>query len=360
MEPLRFSRVRRLAQEESASLALTAYLPLSAEETTVSPTRLGKVREKVEKALAKHPDVKEAESFRTNLDYALNQVSEGNWAAGTWLIAVTPTLAEAVFLPFSLEEEITVGKSLKPFPALYALYRVKSLCIGVISENTTRWFEAVGPRLFPLPLPNEIREALQQLHKSRQQVQNIAVDTSQYGELFAQMARSAYSMALVKYTDILRETVAFYLQKERVPVILMGEERLLQEVGRGLEEKKNLTLIGGIPETAPPETIQQYVEQHLTHQHLVLEQMYYPFLAYSEAQTPQEIWALLQDSLPSAPVLFVEEGFSLPADQLTGAKRGLPTKEGVDLLIASVREKGGEVLFIPPGKLPQPLMLLLP
>ncbi|MCX7605870.1 MAG: hypothetical protein N2170_01220 [Bacteroidia bacterium] len=360
MESLRFTRVRHLAQQETASLALTAYLPVSGEETTVSPLHLGKVREKAEKALAKHTDLKEVESFRTNLDYALAQVTEHNWSEGTWFIAVTPSVAEALFLPFLLEEDISVGKALKPYPALYALYRVKTVFIGVFSENTVRWFEGLGNRLFPLSIQPEVREALQQLQRARQQIQNVAVDTPQYGELFAQMARSAYSMALVKYTDTLRQVVAYYLDVEQVPAVLMGDERLLQEVGRGLEGHGSLTLIGGVPETASLEFIQQHVEQHLMHQRAVLEQMYYPFLAYSEAQKPEEIWSLLQDSLPSSPVLFIEEGYSFPAQVLTGAKRSLPTKDGVDLLVAAVREKGGEILFLPPGKLPHPLMLLMP
>lgn len=359
MESLRFTRVRRLAQEPAAALALTAYLPVPTEEPTVSPERLGKVREKAEKALAKHPDVKEAESFRTNLDYAISQVTEAEYSDGTWLLAVTPTLAEALFLPFALPEEIHIGKALKPYPALYALYRVKTVFIGVFSENTVRWFEWVNNRLFPIAVQPEVKEALSQLHKARQQMQQISVDSPQYSELFVQMARSAYTMALVKYTDTLRSVVTFYLTEEKVPVVLMGEDRLLHEVARGLEGNSALTLIGGIPETAPPELIGQHIQQHLFHQKMVLEQLYYPFLAYSEPYSPEEIWTLLQDSLPSAPVLFVQEGYSFPAQDLL-PKRNLPTKDGVDILVATVREKGGEVLFLPAEKLKHPLMLVLP
>jgi len=360
MEPLTITRVRRLAQQEAASIALTAYLPLGPEENTVSPERLGKVQEKAEKALAKLSDLKEGESFRTNLDYALGQVVEANYTEGTWLLAVTPSVAEAVFVPFLLPEEVHVGKTLKPWPAFYALHRVKTVLVGLVSENTTRWFEAIGTRLFALPLSPEVKEALQQLHKARQNLQNISIDNPHYSELFAQMARSAYSMALVKYTDLLREEVSFYLVQERVPVLLMGEERLLQDISRGLEGKGPLILVSGIPEASPLEHIQQQVAHYLEHQRTVLEQMYLPFLAYSEKQEPREIWALLQDSLPSAPVLFVEEGYTLPAEELTGQKRNLPSRDGVDLLVAAVYERGGEVLFMPPGKLPYPLMFLVP
>ncbi len=354
------TRVRRLAQQGPASVALTAYLPLKPEEHTVSPERLGKVREKAEKALAKLSDLKEVESFRTNLDYVLGQVLEADYSEGTWLLAVSPTLAEGVFVPFLLPEEISVGKALKPWPAFYALHRVKTVFVGLVSENTVRWFEAIGTRLFSLPLSSEVKEALQQLHKARQNLQSISVDNPHYNELFSQMARSAYSMALVKYTDTLREVVSFYLVQERVPVLLMGEERLLQDISRGLEGQGSLVLISGIPEASSLEQIQQQVAHYLEHHRTVLEQMYLPFLPYSEKQAPQEIWALLQDSLPSAPVLFVEEGYTFPAEELTGQKRNLTSRDGVDLLVAAVSERGGEVLFMPPGKLPHPLMLLVP
>ncbi|MCS7188181.1 MAG: hypothetical protein RMJ66_04220 [Bacteroidia bacterium] len=361
MESLRVTRVRHLVQQESFSIALTAYVLIPPEEVPIDPTRLAKVQEKAEKALAKHPDRKEVESFRTNLEYVINQVMESSWHGGSWLLAVTPTLAEAVFLPFPLEEDISIGKNLKPYPALYALYRVQTVFVGVVSENTARWFEGVGGRLFPLPLQSSVKEALQQLHKARNQLQHLSIEPSPYNELFSQMARASYTMALVKYADTLREVVHFYLKEEKVPVILMGEERILKEVSRNVEVQAGLNLISGIPESASPEIIQQNVEQYLHHQRAMLEQMYYPFLTYSEAQTPQEIWELLQDSLPSSPILFVEEGYTLPVQELIGNnKKSLPTKDAIDLLVAAVREKGGEVLFLPAGKLPQPLMLLLP
>ncbi|MDW8417343.1 MAG: hypothetical protein RML92_07345 [Bacteroidia bacterium] len=358
MESLRLTRVRRLVREENAPLALTAFLPLEG-EALLSAATLEKLRDKAEKALAKHPDRKEVESFRTNLDYAIGQLTDMA-PPGTWLIAVTPTISETIFLPFTWKEEISIGKSLKVHPALYALYRTPIAFVAVVSEHTTRWFENIGDRLFPLPLSPDIKEALSQLQKARQQVQNTNVDSSQFGELFAQMARSAYHMALVKYTEHLRNAITFYLKHEGVPVILMGDERIMEEVSRGLEGEKPLTLIGGIPETASTELIQGHVQQHLSHQRMVQEQMYYPFLAYSEAQTPQEIWTLLNDSLPASPVLFVEEGYKLPSSELTGKKRSLPSEDGIDLLVAEVREKGGTVLFLPPGRLPQPIMLILP
>ncbi|MCX8112367.1 MAG: hypothetical protein N3E49_04110 [Bacteroidia bacterium] len=358
MDSLRLTRVRRLTQIESAPLALTAFLPLE-EESSLSQTRLEKLREKAEKALAKHPDRKEAENFRTNLDFALGQLTDAS-PPGTWLIAVTPTVAEALFLPFLWKEDINLGKSLRIQPALYALYRTSIAFVALVSEHTTRWFEAIGERLFPLSLPSHIKETLAQLQKARNQVQSISTDSSQYGDLFAQMARSAYHMALVKYTENLRSAVTFYLRQENVPVILMGDERLLEEISNGIEGERALTLIGGIPETASLEVIQGQVQQHLAHQRQVQEQMYYPFLAYSDKQTPQEIWNLLQDSLPASPVLFVEEGYKLPASELVGKKRSLPSEDGVDLIVAEVREKGGTILFLPPGRLPQPIMLLLP
>ncbi len=360
MEPLRLTRIRRLAENAEASLALTAYLPAPEAEGGPSATQLGKVQSKAEKALAKHSDLKEAESFRTNLEYALQEVSESPLRQGTWLIAVTPTLSEAVFLPFALPEEISVGKALKPHAALYALYRTQTTFVGLVSENTVRWFEGLDSRLFPIPLQPELKEALQQLHKARQQVQNLNIESPQYSELFAQMARSAYSMALVKYLDTLQSVLSYYLQEEQVPILLMGEDRILQELMRRLEPKGRITFISGVPETAPLDVIQQHIAQHLSHQRTVLEQMYAPFLAYSEPQAPKEIWELLQDSLPTTPILFVQEGYELPAQELAGSKRSLPTKDGVDLLIAAVREKNGHVLFMPAEKLPHPLVLILP
>lgn len=360
MEPLRFTRIRRLAEATEASLALTAYLPVPEAEGGIPPAQLGKIQSKAEKALAKHNDLKEAESFRTNLDYALQQISESPLRRGTWLLAVTPTLSEAIFLPFALPEDISVGKSLKPYPALYALYRTQTSFVGLVSENTARWFEGIDDRLFPLAPQPELKEALHQLHKARQQIQNIGIESPQYSELFAQMARSAYSMALVKYLDTLQSVLNYYLHEEKVPILLMGEERILQDLMRRLDAKAHLTLISGVPETASIEVLQQHLAQHLSHQRTILEQMYAPFLAYSEPQTPQEIWELLQDSLPTAPILFVQEGYSIPAQELVGSKRSLPTKDGIDLLVAAVREKNGHVLFAPADRLPHPLTLILP
>nr|BAL57854.1 hypothetical protein HGMM_F52E02C37 [uncultured Bacteroidetes bacterium] len=359
MESLRITRVRRLAQEGATSIALTAYLPVGGEEV-LSPARLGKVQEKAEKSAAKLPDVREAESFRANLEHAIRLALEGGYSDGTWLLAVTPSLSEAIFLPFALPEEIAVGKNLKPHAALYALYKSETLFVGFVSEQTTRWFEAVGERLFPLELPPAIKEALSQLHKARHQLQSLTVDNSHYTELFSQMARSAYSIALVKYTDALREAIRFYLEEEKVRVVLMGEERILQEVSRGLEGKGTLAVMNTILDASATEAIAQQVQLYRDQRRRELEEMYLPFLEYCEPQSPQEIWELLQEASGGAPILFVEEGYSLPADQLAGSKRSLPTREGLDLLIGAVRDRGGEVLFFPPGKLPQPLTLLLP
>ncbi|MDW8088606.1 MAG: hypothetical protein RMJ49_02500 [Bacteroidia bacterium] len=360
MEPLRINRVRRLVTAGTATLALTAYLPASSDASPLAEA-LQKVREKAEKALAKHPDRREAENVRTNLEYALNRLMESpSLGEGTWLVAVTTQESEAIFLPFQWKEEITIGKTLKVHPALYALYRTRTVFVCLASENSARWFEGVGDRVFPLPLAESVREALAHLQKARHYFQSGPTEGGRFEEMFSEMARAAYNVALVKYIETLRAAVAHYLELEKVPVLLMGDERLIEEVSRGLEGRGPVSRIGGIPETASPEIIQHHLVQHLHHQARVLEQMYYPFLQYSEAQTPQEIWQLLQDSLPSSPVLFVEEGYSLPVQELLGRKQQASTSDGLDLLIASVREKGGEVLFLPPGKLPSPLMLLLP
>ncbi|MEN2992422.1 MAG: hypothetical protein ABDH91_02590 [Bacteroidia bacterium] len=360
MEPLRINRIRRLVTAGTATLALTAYLPASPDAPPLAET-LQKVREKAEKALAKHPDRREAENFRTNLEYALNRLMESpSFGEGTWLIAVTTNASEAIFLPFQWKEEIAIGKTLKVHPALYALYRTRTVFVCLASENSARWFEGVGDQVFPLPLAESVREALAHLQKARHYFQSGPTESGRFEEMFSEMARAAYNVALVKYIETLREAIAYYLEQEKVPVLLMGDERLIEEVGRGLEGRGPISRIGGIPETASPEIIQHHLVQHLHHQSRVLEQMYYPFLQYSEAQTPQEIWQLLQDSVPSSPVLFVEEGYSLPVQELLGRKQQASTSDGLDLLIACVREKGGEVLFLPPGKLPSPLILLLP
>jgi hypothetical protein len=77
MESLRFTRLRHLAEAGPFPVALTAYLPIP-DETAFppDPKKLGKIQEKVEKALAKGIDIKEAENFRTNLDLVLDILSE--------------------------------------------------------------------------------------------------------------------------------------------------------------------------------------------------------------------------------------------------------------------------------------------
>ncbi|MCS6790052.1 MAG: hypothetical protein NZ580_03640 [Bacteroidia bacterium] len=358
MESLRFHKVLRLAEVE-APLALTAYLPVAETPATLS-TEIEKVREKAEKAIAKHEDRKAAENFRTNLEFAIGQVVENNTlASGTWLLAVTTSESQAIFLPFVWEEEIHLGKSLKVGPALYALYRTHTLFVVLVSENTARLFEYVGGRLFPMALPSAVKEALHQLQKARHQMQNTFTDSPHYSELFAQMARSSYTMALVKYEETLQQTISFYLDEERVPTLLMGEERIIRELAKRFEGKSALSVIGGVPETASPEIILAQVQQHLQRQHQVLAQMYLPFLDYSETQSPKEIWEILQEAPASPLVLFVEEGYSFPASELLGKKRNLPTQNGIDLFIAEVRKRGGEVLFMPTGRLPQPIMLIL-
>ncbi len=99
MESLRFTRLRHLAEAGPFPVALTAYLPIP-DETAFppDPKKLGKIQEKAEKALAKGIDIKEAENFRTNLDLVLDILSETKHLRGTWVVAVTPTVAEALFV----------------------------------------------------------------------------------------------------------------------------------------------------------------------------------------------------------------------------------------------------------------------
>lgn len=361
MEALRFTRLKRLASLDSFSVALTAYLPVLPDNPEVDPKKLGKLQEKAEKALAKTVDVREVESFRVNLDYVLDRVTDASYTDGTWFLAVTPSEAEALFLPFQLKETIEVGKKLNPYPALYAFYRADRYFVAVLSENTARFYEYIQGRLFGLDLSAELKEALEQLHKARQALQSgTPSGDKRYDELFGQMARAAYQMALVKYKDLLSEYTEYYLTKADYPVMLMGEERLLQTIAEKLPTVSHLTRIAGIYEGAPAEQITAQVTQHLERRRAILLQTYQPFLAYSDPQSPQEIWRILQDTVPNPPVLLAAEGYSFPATEILPGKKGLPTTDGLDLIIEKVRERNGEVLFVSPDSLPSPLVLLIP
>jgi hypothetical protein len=363
MESLRFTRLRQLAQTGSFSVALTAYLPIP-DETAFppDPKKLGKIQEKAEKALSKGIEIKEAESFRTNLDHVLGIVSEIKHTQGTWIIAVTPTIAEAIFVPFLFEESIEVSKKLDVARAVYAFYRVPYYFIAVVSENVARFYECIGEHLFSVELPSSLVEALRQLQKARQQLQgsSSAID-SHYQQMFGEMARAAFQMALVKYEDELAAILSHYATAEGYPIILAGDDRLVQAVADKTGLSEGLTKISGIYELIPPEQLLQHVRQHTEYHRALLLQAYKPFLEYSDPQTPQEIWELLEDThYTGRPILFVAEGYAFPAKDLLGNKRGLLTQDGVDLIIEKVRARQGEVLFLPADQLPSPLLLLIP
>ncbi len=363
MESLRFTRLRRLAETESFSVALTAYLPIP-DETAFppDPKKLGKIQEKTEKALSKGIDIKEAESFRTNLDYVLSMISDTRYTHGTWVIAITPTIAEGIFVPFLFEESIEVSKRLNVARVIYAFHRASYYFIAVVSENVARFYEYIGERLFPLALPPSLQEALNQLQKARQKLQGgPSVADQHYHQMFEEMARASFQMALVKYEDELAAALRHYSVSEGYQAILAGEDRLLQAVADKAALSGGLTKITGIPELISPEQLFQHIRQHADYQRTLLLQAYKPFLEYSEPQTPQEIWALLEDThLGGRPILFVAEGYSFPAKELVGNKRGLPTQDGVDLIIEKVRSRQGEVLILPPDQLPSSLTLLIP
>ncbi len=361
MEVLRFTRLKRLASLDSFSIALTAYLQVPPGSSTLDPKKLGKLQEKAEKALAKISDVREVENFRVNLDYVLDRVTEASYTEGTWFLAVTPSEAEALFLPFQLEETIEVAKKLDPYPALYAFYRADRYFVAVIYESTTRFYEYIQGRLFALELSASLKEALEQLHKARQALQGGASSgDKRYDELFGQMARAAFQMALVKYTDLLIEYTRHYLVEEGYPVILMGEERLMQTIAEKVPVPSHLTRIAGVYEGASVEHIGAQIAQHIERRRSILLQAYQPFLNYSEPQSPQDIWRILHDTVVNPPVLLVAEGYSFPAVDILPGKKSLPTADGVDLIIEKVREREGEVLFVPAESLPSPLVLLIP
>ncbi len=363
MESLRFTRLRRLAETDSFSVALTAYLPIPDESAfPPDPKKLGKIQEKAEKALAKGIDIKEAESFRTNLDYVLSAISDTNYTQGTWVIAITPTIAEGLFVPFLFEESVEVSKKLNVAQALYAFYRVPYYFVAVVSENVARFYECIGEQLFSIALPASVEEALHQLQKARQKLQsNPAITDNHYQRMFLEMARASFQMALVKYEDEVAAALRHYGVEEDYPVILAGDDRLIQVVAQKAALGDRLTKISAIHDLIPQEQLLHHVRQHTEYQRALLLQAYKPFLDYSEPQTPQKAWELLEDTrLEGRPILFVAEGYSFPAKELLGNKRGLPTKDGLDLIIEKVRSRHGEVLFLPADQLPSPLVLLIP
>ena len=363
MESLRFTRLRHLAEAGPFPVALTAYLPIP-DETAFppDPKKLGKIQEKAEKALAKGIDIKEAENFRTNLDLVLDILSETKQLRGTWVVAVTPTVAEALFVPFLFEESIEVSKKLDLARAIYAFHRVSYYFVAVISENVARFFECIGEQLFPIALPESVEEALRQVQKARQQLQSGAsAGDLHYQQMFGEMARAAFQMALVKYEDELAAVIRHYGAEEGYPVILAGDDRLIQVVADKAALTEGLAKITGIYEVIPPDQLIQHIQQYTEHQRSLLLQAYKPFLEYSEPQTPQEVWELLEDThFAGRPILFVAEGYSFPAKELFGSKRGLPSQDGVDLIIEKVRARRGEVFFLPVEQLPSPLLLLIP
>ena len=363
MESLRFTRLRRLAETDSFSLALTAYLPIP-DETALppDPKKLGKIQEKAEKTLAKGIDIKEAESFRTNLDYVLGGIPDTNYTRGTWVIAITPTIAEGIFIPFLFEESIEVSKKLNVAQALYAFYRVPYYFVAVVSENVARFYECINDQLFSMALPASVEEALQQLQKARQKLQSSpSLTDAHYQQMFGEMARAAFQMALVKYEDEIAAALRHYGIAEDYPVILAGDDRLIQVVAQKAALGDRLTKISTIHELISQEQLLEHVRQHTEYQRTLLLQAYKPFLGYSEPQTPQKTWELLEDTqLEGRPILFVAEGYTFPAKELLGNKRGLPTRDGVDLIIEKVRARHGEVLFLPADQLPSPMILLIP
>ncbi len=361
MEELKFTRLRRLIALESSSVALTAYLPVIA-ESELDSKKIGKIQEKAEKALSKVTDLREAENFRTNLDYAINILLEEKYTDGTWVIAATPTTAEAIFVPFLFDERVEVAKKLNVADVVYAFYRIEKHFVALLSENVARFYECIGDRLFSVSTPPIVKEALHQLQKARQQLQGSAgAGDMHYQQLFGQMARSAFQMALVKYEDELATLARHYGLQEGYPIILAGDERLIQAIADKTSLTQGLTKISGIYELTPPEQLLQYVRQHTEYQRTLLLQAYKPFLDYSDPQAPQDIWTILQDSQTAGrPILFVAEGYTFPAKELIGAKRGLPTNDAVNLIVEKVREKGGEVIFLPSSELPSPMVLLVP
>jgi hypothetical protein len=124
-------------------------------------------------------------------------------------------------VPFLFEESIEVSKKLDLARAIYAFHRVSYYFVAVISENVARFFECIGEQLFPIALPESVEEALRQVQKARQQLQSGAsAGDLHYQQMFGEMARAAFQMALVKYEDELAAVIRHYGAEEGYPVIL--------------------------------------------------------------------------------------------------------------------------------------------
>lgn len=355
MRPLLYTALRKL-EHFTEDVCFTIYIPVPSLEEVDPQTTLAKIWTKAEKHLAKVKDSKDAEILRVNLELVLSKI-EWSKGVGTWLGFSSYSVSDTYFLPGILKEEFTVGKRFICLPALYYLYRAGFYWVGLIGETNARFFEFIGGNLIESPLEDSICQALEQYQKAQSQLSHGGAPLNSWDELLSRLSQSSAQVFLAKYLEEVTRVVSYHVLEEKYPTFLLGNEAILRKIQEVIGDAPNFTaIIGGIYETASPEFILKTLNEHIAQKVEIEKQTYLPYVPYVEALTVEAIWKELQNN-KAHPILFIEKGYSYPIKQLVG-RNTYHTDDAVEVLLARMYEHGGKVIWVEPGELPSPVLLL--
>lgn len=271
---------------------------------------------------------------------------------------VNATIAQMHRLPFTLPERVVIDETFFVRDLVYALNRSPRYWVLALSEQQTRLFEGVRDELLelrsgaPFPMSNPHAGI------SRAGPKDPAINYS--------LLRDEHSRAFFRHVD---QALASYMAADPLPLALAGVERNLAFFREVTTHGNHIVamLTGNHDQTSAHDLGKQIwplVRESLdARRAAVFAELNAAVSAQRCASTIGEVWRFAHEGRGA--VLVVEENYHEPAlidpsdlagniilnpEQTTGPEA---IDDAVDEVIVKVLEKGGRVVFVEDGSLPQ-------
>ncbi len=335
------------------SLTITLPTHRTSPDNKQDPIRVRNLVTQMTNRLLEEFSRREVEPLLKALDELVNEI-DYRYTLDGLVIFVNQDVAQKHYLPFTLPERVIIDENFFTRDLVFALNRSPRYWVLALSEQPTRLFEGVRGDL------EEVRYgAFPMTHGGPGGATTLPSDPAVNASLY----RDEHHRAFFRNVD--NELTAI-LAKDPLPIALVGVDRYLSffsEVARNAD-KVIASLRGNHDTTSAHELgklIWPPVKEALAAQRKqVLDELDAAIGAQRCASTIGEVWRLAHEGRGA--VLIVEEDFHYPA-RVAADGMGLepietptdPTDldDAVDEVIEIVLAKGGRVVFVDDGTLPQ-------
>jgi hypothetical protein len=342
------------AERAYPSLTITLPTHRTSPDNRQDPIRLKNLVAEAATRLTDEFGKREVAPLLASLDELADQIDHQFNLDGL-AILVSANLARFYRLPFTLPERVIVDESFFTRDLVYALNRSPRYWVLSLSEQSTRLYEAVKRDLeelragtpFPMTYGSRGGEGIVPREP--------AINTSQL--------RDDYLRAFFRNVD---QELGVYMADDPLPVAVVGVDRSLSFFREVTTHQQQLvtTLASGQDKASAHELgelIWPVVRESLAERRAaVFGELNAAVGAQRSASTLGEVWRCAQEG--RGETLVVEEGYHEAAAVDETGLRLLPPEQGsgpsllddaVDAVIETVLAKGGRVVFVDDGSLPQ-------